>query len=362
MRILDKYILKRVAWSYLFILLTFIGLYFIVDIFTNLSDILKTTPSVGILLQYYFYSLPLIILRVSPLSLLISTLYTFGELNKNNEVISIRSSGLSIIRIAAPIVFFSLFVSATLFFLQEKSLMVSQKKVEDIKSKFIKENLSSAAEERNLAFTSGNMIFFAGKFLPKDKTLENVKIFKQDENRNIVQQILCKSIIYEYGFWIGKNVVIYDLNRDGTITGIPSNWETKKIELQEKPNELIFKKSMFSQFSSLETLGKEIESLRKINTKESLASLIIDYNQKITEPFSHLFLVIGILPIALEIKKRKVALSSLGVGFIFGFIYYAISSFSVALGKSGLILPFFSAWLGPLFFLTVGITGLLLIR
>ena len=98
------------------------------------------------------------------------------------------------------------------------------------------------------------------------------------------------------------------------------------------------------------------------STNEALANLIIDYYHKMTEPFIHLFLVIGILPLALEIRRRKVALSSLGVGFIFGFIYYVLSSFSIALGKSGFILPFFSAWTAPFFFLTVGITGLLLIK
>ena len=110
MRVLDKYIVKHVARGYLFILLTFIGLYFIIDLFSNLSDILKTKPSLDILVQYYLHSLPLIILRVSPPSLLISTLYTFGELNRNNEIISFRASGLSILKIASPVIFFSLIV------------------------------------------------------------------------------------------------------------------------------------------------------------------------------------------------------------------------------------------------------------
>lgn len=362
MCILDKYIVKHVSSGYLFILTIFIGLYLIIDLFTNLSEILKITAPFLVLVQYYIYSFPLIIIRVSPLSLLISTLYTFGELNKNNEIISIRASGLSIFRIALPIIFFSLLISASIFILQEKILINSQKKVEDIKSQFIKSDLSSTSEEKNLAFTSGDMIFFAGKFLPKEKTLENVKIFKQDEDKNIIKQIVCRSIIYEYGFWIGHGVIEYDLDKNGNIKGVPLNWNTKKIALEEKPRELILKKSIFAQFTSLQNLRKEIKSLKKIKTKEMLSHLIIDYHQKIAEPFSHIFLVLGILPIALEIKKRKVALSSLGVGFIFGFAYYSLSSFSIALGKSGIILPIFSAWIAPLFFVTVGLTGLLLIK
>jgi lipopolysaccharide export system permease protein len=361
MRILDKYIVKNVGTSYIFILLVFIALYLVIDIFTNLSDVLKTKPPPAILTQYYLNSLPLIILRVSPLSLLIGTLYTFGELNKNNEIISMRSTGISVFRISFPIIFFAALVSISIFFLQEKILIYSQKKVEDIKLRFMQSDSARVSEERNLAFTSGDMIFFSALFSPKEKILKNVKIFEQDKNLNITKQVICKSIIHKDDLWIGKDIIEYTLDGNGNIVGMPLNYATKRIDLTEKPHELIFKKSIFSQFASLQNLKKEINSLKKIKTKETLANLTIDYYQKIADPFSHLFLVIGILPLALEIKKRKVALSSLGVGFIFGFIYYCFSSFSIALGKSGIILPFFSAWLAPLFFITVGLTGLSLI-
>lgn len=362
MRILDKYIVKRIALGYLFILLVFIGLYFVIDSFSNLSDILKNKPPLPVIGQYYLYSMPLIILRVSPLALLIGTLYTFGELNRNNEIITIRASGLSIFKIAVPVILFSLLVSSAIFFLQEKTLIKSQRTTENIKIKFIKDDDSNSNVENNLAFTSGNMIVFAAKFIPQEKKLENVIIFEKNEEGKIAKQIMCRNIIYEYKFWIGRGIVEYSFDRRGKITNKPMTRGTKKISLVEKPKELILKKSILLQFSSLKNLRKEIDNLKEIGAGGRLSNLIIDYYQKIAEPFSHFFLVIGILPLALEIKKRKVALSALGVGFIFGFIYYSLSSFSIALGKSGLILPIFAAWLAPVFFLTIGITGLLLIR
>jgi len=362
MRILDRYVVKSVSLGYLFILLIFIGLYFIADIFTNLSDILKAKTSLLILVQYYVASLPLIFLRVSPLALLISTLYTFGELNKNNEIVSIRASGVSILRIAFPIIFFALFLSVTTFFVQEKTLMQSQKKVDDIKTQFIERSIITTNEERNLAFTSGDRIFFVQRFLPKKGILENVIIFKEGEGGRLEKKIVCKEIAYEYGFWIAKDIIEYSLDADGNISDVPTSSLTKKISLKEKPRELLLKRSIFSQFSSLSHLKKEIARLEKVKAGNLLINLTIDYYQKIAEPFTHLFIVIGILPIALEVKKRKAALSSLGIGFIFSFIYYVLSSFSIALGKSGVILPFLSVSLAPAFFLTVGITGLLLIR
>jgi lipopolysaccharide export LptBFGC system permease protein LptF len=109
-------------------------------------------------------------------------------------------------------------------------------------------------------------------------------------------------------------------------------------------------------------LRKEIKKLKKINADSKLSNLIIDSYNKVSDPFAHLFLAIGALPFALEIKKRKVALSALGIGFLFWFLYYYLASLSCALGKTGIILPLLAPWVAPLFFLTVGITGLFFIR
>jgi lipopolysaccharide export system permease protein len=362
MRILDKYILKRVITGYLFLLLVFIGFYLFIDISSNLSDFLKTKSSFFLLIDYYLNMLPLIFLTVSPYSLLISVLYTIGELNKNNEILSMRASGISILRLCLPILFFAILISSISFFLQEKILIASQKKIEDIKIQIANKDISHAQEEKNFAFSSKDMIFFVGKFLPKEKVLKEVIIFEEDEKNNLIRKIICKSIIYKNKKWVGKDVVEYHLDVKGDIIGAPFHWKEKDIDLEEKPEELVLKKSMFSYFSSLKNLKREIRRLRKIKAYNLLSNLIIEYHRKLISPFSHFFLVIGVLPFALEIKKRRLALSSLGMGFIFGFIYYSFGSFSVALGKAEIILPIFSAWLTPLFFLTLGITGLFLIR
>ncbi|MCP4651809.1 MAG: YjgP/YjgQ family permease [Candidatus Omnitrophica bacterium] len=362
MRILSRYITKNVISGYLFILFVFIGLYFVIDIFTTLSDILKTKPPLMIVVNYYLYMLPLIFLRVAPFSLLISTLYTFGELNKNNEIISMRASGISIIKICFPVIFFALLASFVTLYVQEKTLAPSQKKVEDIKLRYIKNDKSSIGEEKNFAFPSKNTIFFARKFIPKEGILEDVTMFDEDKNGNITKKSIAKKLSYSDGTWEGSDIIEYSLDSKGNIVGKPSHWLKREMPLEDSPHEIIAKQNVFSQFASLKNLKKEITRLKRIGASSLLNNLVIDYHRKIADAFSHLFLIICILPFALEIKKRKVALSSLGTGFIFGFIYYLFTSFSIALGKSSVILPIFSAWLAPLFFLTVGITGLFLVK
>ena len=183
MRILDKYSLKRIVTGYIFILLALIGFYLFIDISSNISDMLKAKPPFSIIIIYYLNMLPMIFLTVSPYSLLISTLYTLGEFNKNNEILSMRASGISTFRIILPIIAFSLLVSFFSLYLQEKVLVSSQMRIGSIKVKFMKKSFSSKAEEKNVAFSSGNIVCFARTLSLKGKVLGGVVIFKTEIGR-----------------------------------------------------------------------------------------------------------------------------------------------------------------------------------
>lgn len=362
MHILDKYIIKQTLKGYFSILLAFAGLYLIVDLFSNLSGMLKSTPPLRMIMAYYFYSLPLIILRISPFAFLISTLYHFGKLNKNNEIVSMRASGISKLKMSFPVIFIALLISIAVFFIQEKLLMPSQKKMEDIKSSFIEEDLSKAHQEKNFGFVSEDSIYFVGVFLPKKEELKNVIIFKENRKNNITKRTICKKITFKDNKWIGHDVIQYKFSPKGNIKNKPSIWKEKIIPLKEKPYQLTYKKSMFLELRPLKYLWAKRNELKKRKAYETMADTTIKLNQKIVTPFLHIFLIIAALPLVLEIKKRKSVFFALGIGLLLLIIYYPLVAFSMALGKSGILIPALSVWLTPLVFMSVGITSFCLIR
>jgi LPS export ABC transporter permease LptG len=357
MRILNKYITSNIAKGYVFILLVFVGLYFIIDIFSTLTDMLKSNPPLSEVFTYYVYMIPLIFLRVGPFALLISTLYVFGDLNKHNEITTIRASGVSMLEICLPVVVFAMLLSVIAFYTQEKVLMETQKKVEEIKMHYIKkENLTG--DQPNFAFPYDKSIFFAHHFSPKTGMMEDVTIFEEDQHDNIVKKIICKNVIYKNLKWCGLNVVEYNLDERSNIVGQPKQENEIEIRLSGTPREILARKAVFTEFASIQMVRKEIKHLKKAKVQGNvLNSKIIDYHQKISGAFAHFFIIFAVLPFAAEIKKRRVTLSALGTGFIFGFAYYCISGFTVAIAKSGALLPALGVWIGPVFFIAVGLTA-----
>jgi len=69
--------------------------------------------------------------------------------------------------------------------------------------------------------------------------------------------------------------------------------------------------------------------------------------------------LLAALPFALQIKTRRAGLSSLGTAIIFYFLYYVLSSLSLALGKIDFFPPPIAAWLTNIFFGISGLVGLM---
>ena len=361
MRIIDRYILKQVLFGYLLVLNLFIFLFLIGDFLSNLTDILKTKTHIFVVIKYYIYMIPTIFKWVSPYAFLISTLYIFSELNKNNEIISIRVAGISIFKIIKGVLLLSILFSLITLFAQENIILVSKKRAEEVKLEMSKKDVKLKVE-KNLSFSSKNFIIFANSFFPNEKKLEDVTIFEENNKGEIIRKLLCKYIIYKNNKWFAKDIVEYNISEDGRIISGPHILNETTLDIPEKPNDLVFKKSIFLELRSIKSLLKEAKRLKKIKAYDKYSKLIIDINQKIAEPFSHFFLIFGALPFVLEIKKRHPGLSSLGFGFIFGFLYYSFFYLSIAFGKSQVLLPILSVWLIPIFFVIVGFTGLILIR
>ena len=362
MYILDKYISTRIIKGYLLALCAFVSLYLIIDLFSNLGDLLREHVPLSTIADYYLNMIPLIFLQVSPFSLLISTIYTFSELNRSNEIMGMRAAGLSVMRLASSAITIALLLSVFALFTQEKLLMAAQKKAEDIKLEYIKKVHSPRGEQENIAFREGNVIFFISRFVPRQNSLEEVVIFKENPEGNLTEKIVAREITYTEGQWIAHDVIVYHLDSSGRFLDNPLFSEEMVIDLQEKPQSLIVKKSLYGGFTSLKNLRKEINRLAATGSSHFLSNLVVEFHRKISEPFSHLFLIIGVLPFALEVKKRKVGLTALGLSCIFGFLYYGIFSISLALGKVQILVPSLCAWTAPLFFLVIGVSGLYLLR
>ncbi len=217
MRILDRYILKSVLGLFFACLFIFFFLYIIVDLLSNLDEILKQKVNLDILRQYYLACLPIIFVQVTPVACLLSTLYTFGKLNRNNEIIAMRSSGLSLFQIIKTAIIFGVMISVFMFWVNDRFVPRSLSLVEKIKGQMETGTKKAREKERevinNLSmYGSKNRLFFVNKFYSAENTMEDIIILENDEHQNITKKIVANKGVYRDGLWRFYKSITYNLD------------------------------------------------------------------------------------------------------------------------------------------------------
>ncbi len=362
MRIIDKYIIKPVISGYLFLVLGFICLYIVIDTSTNLEDLLSQHVSVNALLKYYLYFLPQIFVQVSPLSLLVASLYCIGTRNKNNEILSLRTQGMNIFGISKGFLIVAFAVSTFSLFVSDKVVPYTISELEKVKS-YKEENIEKAQEIEDFAFyTDKGMIIFAGRFKPRQGLLEEINVFVHDSRGEITQEIFADTLSYQDGHWTMNNAYVYDVSDKGLDLDGALYVAEKKMELSETPEDLLKKASLEWENLSLKDLKLQMKKFSVWGSDKIMRYLKVEFQRKIAMSFSPFFLMLGVLPFALMIRQRRVGLTSIGLALIASFVYYLLFSLGFALSKVDFFMPGIGCWLPNIFFGVSGITGLLSIN
>jgi len=116
-RILDKYVFKELMTPFMYSLLVLTMIFLVNFIIRAMDRILGKGLSIWVILEYISLNLAWILALAIPLSVLVAVLLAYGRLATDHEVTAMRSGGISLPRIMAPALAFSILVgSFTLYF------------------------------------------------------------------------------------------------------------------------------------------------------------------------------------------------------------------------------------------------------
>lgn len=103
MRILDRYILTEWAKVFALCFVSLAGLILVSLAYGWVPDFLNWGASIWDMVAYLLLRLVGEVTLLVPVSLLVSVIYTLGQLNRSQELAAARAAGLSISRITAPL-------------------------------------------------------------------------------------------------------------------------------------------------------------------------------------------------------------------------------------------------------------------
>ena len=131
--ILDRYLTLGFLRVFAITLLWNTSLFFVVEFFEIVGSLIAFDVSMWTIACYFFYRMPIAISRVIAFATLFSTLFSLGMLARTQEVIAMRSSGISVQRIALPLLILSLVICLCTFFWNETLVPIFTRQAQLIK-------------------------------------------------------------------------------------------------------------------------------------------------------------------------------------------------------------------------------------
>ena len=131
---IDGYIFREFMTKYTILLLVFIILFGLNDIYRDISDFFDAKADWRDVVMYLIYKMPGNIRFILPISMLLGCMWTMATFGKNLEVTAMRASVLSLFRCGWSIFFMGLVVSAVNIYFNETLVPETSVKAERLQT------------------------------------------------------------------------------------------------------------------------------------------------------------------------------------------------------------------------------------
>ena len=312
------------------ITLVAIGLVFLFAFFDFLQEIGNLNSGkydLSKIIVFITLSMPGHLYEIIPLSCLIGAMFTVGQLSGNSELVVMRTSGMSIKKIA--------------------SSPISEKNAQQIK-------ISSTDGSVTTDFKSGVWMKDGNNFvnienvLP-DASLRDIHIYEFDNDFSLRSIVDAKKGKYQNGIWELEEIKQSFILDEGFDVRTISSGTWKSMIKPEMMNVLLISPDRMSVFD----LNDFINYLKKNNQKTSRYE--VSFWEKIIQPMMPIIMILFSVPFGFFQERSGGKYLKMFLGIIFGIVYQIMNSMIRHIGVLNDWEPILTAIAPSLFILGVAI-------
>ena len=319
-------------------------------------------------IKILFLKLPGFLVLSFPMSVLLSTLLTYGKLSSNSELLALKSIGIKPSRFVVPALIISIFMTGLTFFFND-SLVPYSNKLAEIS---MREGLG-----KSTVIEKGNDIFFPGY-----GSLIDPKTNKPSERNTYLTQIFFSRVVVNK---IMQNVTLLDFSRIGSKQVLSAEtasfdndnggWTFNNGQIvyfsdNNQTSIINFEKYFYPLGNGPLQISEIPKDANDMTVAEAVAAKNIYENSgnqkearkmkvRIQEKFTlpSACIVFGLIGSSLGSKSNLRSSKSQGFGLsvILILIYYVMSFVFSSFGVKGLLSPIIATWLPVLISLGGGI-------
>jgi lipopolysaccharide export system permease protein len=347
----SSYLLREFGRSLGLCLAGFIGLYLCVDFFERFRGFLSHGAGPGLISLYFVLKAPRIVTEMMPVAVLASILLSLGGLARRNELMALRSCGVSLWQIAAPIAGACLAISLlTLlwneYVVPECSIRAHYVERVRIKNKPFRGHFG----EFELWYHGKKNFTNIERFDAKRNQIHGVTRYEFDDQFRLVRIVKAATATWNGERWTGDEASEVLLAPDGTLETKPLPGD--RIGVVETPEDFgaVYREPEDLSFSALRA---EIQDLRQkgIDTTDATVDLWL----KLAVPFVSLIMALVAIPLAARHDRNSSVAANVGAALVVGFSYWVVLALTMSLGRTGVLPAPIAAWSANLIFAAIGL-------
>ncbi len=351
MRILSRYVQNQ---FFVFMALCFSGflaVFVVVDLAGRLSGFIDRGVSGGTLALYYTLSIPYMGILILPMATLLASLFCFGNLARFGELSAMKSAGISLYRIAAPVLAAALLVCAASFFLTDRVMPGANRK----RTAIIRGNRQAVFTPVLLQVVLQDVdgqILSVGTYFRNEARGTKVTL-DRFEGMRLVKKLRAEEMVWQTEGWTFRRGEVRRFSPEG---------EERVVKFRAMPGRGITLRP--------EDLGRDVRSadelsfseltaliLRRRRMGEDVVRVQVARYMRLSFPFTGFVMVL--FGISLSSRTQHAGKPLLvGICLLISFVYYGCIQAGRVMGWNGILPPFWSCWAANLLFLSLGV-GLL---
>lgn len=352
-RLMDIYLVRRFVFYYLLLIGVFVFLFEAFTFFELLDDIARRRIPFLVVINYFRYLSPNLFYLLSPLAALVAVLVTLGIMSKNNEVVAIKASGISVYRLAVPLLVAGVLLAGAMLLLDDTYLPYANQRQDALHNQIKGKPAQTYTHPQRWIFGENAKIYNYDLFDPVQNLFGGLSVLEIDPaNFQVRRRIFASRAQWSESqkIWLLESGWVRDFT-DGSISRYERFPVMALPELTEPPSYFNREVRQASQMNWGE-LRNYIDGLQRAGF--DVSTLTVQWHVKIAFPLIAPVIMLLAIPFAFLVGTRG-AVSGVALGVAIGIVYWTISRLLEAMGGVGQLPPFLAAWSPDIIFFFVGL-------
>lgn len=334
--ILDRYVARMYLRTAALSFVGLLGIFYISTFIDKSEKLFKGQASGAMIVQLLAYMTPQFVYFVIPLATLLSVLVTFGILSRTSELSVMKACGVSLYRIALPLVVMAMVWSAALFGLEQRVMARANQRADalDAQVRGRPPRTMNPLARRWLVGDQG--FYHYSNFEPGVNAISSLTIYRPAKNRWALEsETYAQRAVFRKNEWHAE--------RGWRETFLP------KVEWRPFSNAAIALETpdyfeTAEPLADMMTVGELREYIKELAASGvNVIPHIVDLQRKLAFPFVTLVMTLLAIPFGVTTGRRG-TLYGIGIGIVLALSYWVLGSAFAAVGKAGLLNPMLAAW------------------